>query len=197
MNPEINLLPVFEKRKPESYLGLILFIVVLGALILFLAMYLMGIKQDAADLAAEEQSLILQRAELQNQVDTAEPEPEISYSDAVLFVELNSFPASPFIEEMQRIREPNQYIHSYSFTPGVIGINADFETKSDIAFFVESLMKSNYFEDVQVDTIQEFDIGEVGAEEGLVEEAEVAPRYTTSIRLIPLPEYTAQGGTQP
>lgn len=198
MNPEINLLPVFEKRKPESYLGLILFIVVLGGLIVFLAMYLMGIKQDAADLQAQEQALIAERTTLQSQIATAEPEPEITYADAVLYVETNSYPVSPLYEEIQQLAGPTRYVSSYSFNPAQIAINVDFETKSDIAFFIEDMMKSNYFEDVRVSTISEFELTSTTEEqEGLVEEDAVAPRYTASITVIPLPEFVSEGVTQP
>lgn len=197
MNPEINLHPTFEKRKPENYIGLVLVIVVIGAAILFLAMTVMSLKQQNADLAAQEQQLIADRTLLQTQSQIAEPAMEISYPDAVLFVEMNAYPVTPFIEEIQSIRNPNEFIHTYSFAPGLFTINADFETKSDIAFFVESLMKSNYFEDVQVDTIQEFELGEVAGEEGGGEVSSGAPRYTTSIRLVPLPEYTAEGVVTP
>lgn len=198
MNPEINLLPVFEKRKPESYLGLILFIIILGALIVFLAIYLMGIKQDAADLAAEEQNLIAQRAALQNEVATGEPVPEITYADAVLFVETNSYLVSPLYEEIQNLADANTYVRNYAFSPEAITLAVDFETKSQVALFVENLMKSNYFENVQVDSIVEFEpLSTTEETEGVVEEEEVAPRYTASIRITPLPEYVAQGVTQP
>ncbi|WP_342525242.1 PilN domain-containing protein [Chryseomicrobium sp. FSL W7-1435] len=198
MNPEINLLPVFEKRKPESFLGLILFIVVLGALIVFLAIYLMGIKQDAADLAAEEQNLIAQRTALQQQVTSTDPEPEITYADAVLFVETNSYPVSPLYEEIQNLADANTYVRNYSFSPEAITLAVDFETKSEIAFFVENLMKSNYFANVQVDSILEFEpLSTTEEPEGIVEEEQVAPRYTASIRITPLPEFVAQGVTQP
>lgn len=198
MNPEINLLPVFEKRKPESYLGLILFIVVLGALIIFLAFYLMGLKQDAADLAAEEQNLIAQRTTLQSQVDSADPEPEITYSDAVLYVETNSYPVSPLYEEIQRLAGPTRFVKSYAFNPAMMSLNVDFETKSDIAFFIEDLMKSNYFEDVRVSTISEFELAtNTEEQEGLVEEDNISPRYTAAITVIPLPEFVAEGVNQP
>lgn len=198
MNPEINLLPVFEKRKPESYLGLILFIIVLGALIVFLAIYLMGIKQDAADLAAEEQNLIAQRAALQDEVATGEAAPEITYADAVLFVETNSYPVSPLYEEIQNLADANTYVRNYAFSPEAITLAVDFETKSQVALFVENLLKSNYFENVQVDSIVEFEpLSTTEEPEGVVEEEEVAPRYTASIRITPLPEYVAQGVTQP
>lgn len=198
MNPEINLLPVFEKRKPESYLGLILFIIILGAFIVFLAIYLMGIKQEAADLAAEEQNLIAQRAALQNEVATGEPAPEITYADAVLFVETNSYPVSPLYEEIQNLADANTYVRNYAFSPEAITLAVDFETKSQVALFVENLMKSNYFENVQVDSIVEFEpLSTTEETEGVVEEEEVAPRYTASIRITPLPEYVAQGVTQP
>ncbi|MFC4356010.1 PilN domain-containing protein [Chryseomicrobium palamuruense] len=198
MNPEINLLPVFEKRKPESYVGLLLFIVVLGGLIFFLAMYLMGIKQDAADLLAQEQALITERATLQDQLATADPEPEITYADAVLFVETRSYPVSPLYEEIQDLAGPTRYVKSYSFNPSQIAIHVDFETKSDIAFFIEDMMKSNYFEDVRVSTISEFElISTIEESENLVEEDDVAPRYTASITVIPLPEFVSEGVTQP
>ncbi|XKH50948.1 PilN domain-containing protein [Chryseomicrobium palamuruense] len=198
MNPEINLLPVFEKRKPESYVGFILFIVVLGALIVFLAVYLMGIKQDAADLQAQEQILVAERTALQEQVSTGVDTPEISYADAVLFVELNSYPVSPLYEEIQNLADENTYVRNYSFSPETITLAVDFETKSEVAFFVENLMKSNYFANVQVDSILEFEpLSTTNDQEGIVEENEVAPRYTASIRLTPLPEYVAQGVTQP
>lgn len=198
MNPEINLLPVFEKRKPESFLGLILFIVVLGGLIIFLAFYLMGVKQDAADLAAEEQNLIAQRTALQAQLDTAEPEPEITYSDAVLFVETRSFPVSPLYEEIMLLAGPTRYVKNYSFNPSLISLSVDFETKSDLAFFVEDLMKSNYFEDVRVSNISEFEVSSSTEQpEGVVEEENTAPRYTASLTVIPLPEFVSEGVTTP
>lgn len=198
MNPEINLLPVFEKRKPESFLGLILFIVVLGGLIIFLAMYVMNAKQEAADLAAEEQALIAQRAQLQGQIDTAEPEPEITYEDAVLFVETNSYPVSPLYEEINRIAGPTRFVKSYSFNPSQIAINVSFESKSDIAFFVEELMKSNYYEEIRVGGITEVD-GNATDDQltGVVEEEQVAPKYDANLTLIPLPEFVAEGVTSP
>ena len=200
MNPEINLLPVFEKRKPESYLGLILFIIVLGALIVFLAIYLMGIKQDAADLAAEEQNLTAQRAALQSELATGEPAPEITYADAVLFVETNSYPVSPLYEEIQQSLNPTTYVRSYIFEPSKITLSLDFETKAELATLIQQLLKSNYFEDVYVDAIGELESEEAteGEDSTAIQNSdEKLLKYTSTLILIPLPEFLTEGVTQP
>ncbi|TQR14834.1 malate synthase [Psychrobacillus soli] len=197
MVPEINLLPKIE-RKQSSNLVIILGIVIIVAMILFLSMQLFSLKKDINALTLEETQVVAERDVLAAQVSTPNTEEQGSLSSSVAFVESVSYPVSPLIDEVHGLLVENTYLRDYQFQETAVDVVADFETMNDLSIFVEKLLNSVYFIDVQVQEISSFEpsVGTDETSDTSETNFDVQSRYSTTISLIIDQAYLSAGGAR-
>lgn len=200
MIPNINLLPKIEKKAEGSKLLYILMGVV-SALVLGVFAYIFissNIKLN--DLESQQQNLLTQQATLQAQLDSMQNMNAGTLEESLAFVERVSYPVSPLIDESQKLLTDNTYLRQYSFSAETVTISADFEMLSDVAKYVEALNSSDYFNDVQVTSVSNFEVSPVSSDEELSQQRQDAlkfqqlPRYTVAITLLIDAMYVATGG---
>ena len=200
MVPEINLLPKIE-RKQSSNLVLILGGVLFGVLVLFLSMQLFSLKKDISALSSEETQLVEQRDVLVAQVSSSASAQEAqgTLASSVTFVESISYPVSPLIDEVHRLLLENTYLRDYQFGETGVDLVVDFETMNDLSVFVENLLNSPYFTDVQVQSISTFEPS--GNTEDTADSTktdfDVQSRYSATFTLIMDQAYLSAGGARP
>ncbi|MEI4769409.1 hypothetical protein WAX74_07090 [Psychrobacillus sp. FJAT-51614] len=181
MVPEINLLPKMESKKSNNLI-IILSIILVGALILFLSIQFLSLKKDISTLTTEETKIVAERDVLVAQVSSANTGYQGSLSDSVSFVESVSYPVSPLIEEIHSLLLLNTYLRNYEFGESEIIFDVDFETMNDISIYVEKLLNSEYFTDVQVQEINNF-VPPGSTEESAIIDFDIQSRYSAKIKL--------------
>jgi len=200
MVPEINLLPKIE-RKQTSNLVIILGVVLFGVLLLFLSIQLFSLKKDISTLSSEETQLVAQREGLVAQVSSSASaqQEQGTLANSVTFVESVSYPISPLIDEVHSLILENTYLRDYQFGETAVDLVVDFETMNDLSVFVENLLNSTYFTDVQVQSISTFEPS--GNTEDTVDSAktnfDVQSRYSATFTLIMDQAYLSAGGARP
>lgn len=196
MIPDINLMPKIEKGEASLnfafYLVGILSIVTLG----LLAWTFFSAKSEIASAIPERDSLILTRDQLSAEVASFETMNQGSLEESVSFVERVSFPVSPVITETRNLLPLNTYLRAYVFSETGVQVTVDFETLNAISTYVSSLEKSPYFNDVQLGTIQNFDVNPAGEELSAEQQFSEVPRYSVEIMLLIDQLYVAAGGDE-
>ena len=196
MIPDINLLPKLEKKSNSNKLVYTLMgVVTVLALAVFAFMYITSIL-DLRGLQAQEQQLTTEQTELQAQLDVLQSMNVGSLEESLAFVERVSYPVSPLIDEAQKLLTEDTYLRSYSFTEESVTVSADFEILSDVSRYVDALNNSQYFSDVQVETVSNFELNPTNNEKADSEKFQEIPRYSTSIVLLIDSMYLATGGAR-
>lgn len=184
MVTEINLLPKHNRRKSNVFL----ISIVLGALLViffvFLLMQYINTKSELETLTATDSQLLATKIEMESTLSNVQGVNKDSFSASVEFVESVSYPVSPLIDELESYLVGNSYLTSYSFSESSLSISADFETLTEVATYVESLSKSTYFADVQVNNVAKFNLESSEAEENLDEDFTVIPRHSVQFDLL-------------
>lgn len=195
MVPEINLLPQSEKKNTSSNLLYAVLIAITVILLAYMIMLYFGAKSDLATLTKEEQSVALQREELQQKIAEANSLSAGSLAQSVKFVENVTYPVTPLIMETERLLSEHTYVREYEFNEESMTVTIDFETINAISTYVEKLGASVYFADRQVDTIDELDVtlGDQTNDKTNAEKFNEIPRYTAKIKLFIDYAYLAQG----
>lgn len=192
MVPEINLMPKMERKKSNN-LVILLYIVLLGALILFISMQLVSFKKDIVALTLEETQFAEERNLLNAKVSSIHTENQGSLSSSVTFVESVSYSVSPLIGEVHSMLLENTYLRDFQFGETSVNLTADFETMKDFSAFIEKLLKSTYFADVKVEQISKFEpAGNIEGTKGT--DFDVQARYSATINLIIDQAYLSAGG---
>lgn len=183
MATEINLLPKSDGRKSNP----MLLTLILGLLlILFLAIIIMqyiSAKSEIVVLTAMEQQVLSTRDDRNEELANLQGESTDSFSASVAFVESVSYPVTPLIGELESYLVGNAYLTSYSFSESSLTIAADFETLSDVATYVENVMRSEYFTDIKVSNISKFNLEDSSTEENVDEDFMVIPRHSVELEL--------------
>ena len=200
MIPDINLLPNIEKRaEGGKLLYVLLSVISVLALSVFVYMFISSLLQ-IKDLEQEQQTLTTQQTQLQTQLDSIQNMNAGSLEESLAFVERVSYAVSPLIDESKSLLPDNTYLRQYSFSADAVMISADFEMLSDVANYVEELNGSDYFSDVQVTDVTNFELDPAGdsaeksQEQQDREKFQQLPRYTVSISLLIDAMYLANGG---
>lgn len=194
MIPDINLLPQLEKRSESSKLLYILMgLVTVLALAVFAYMFITSSK-DIKNLEAQEQALSSQQTELQAQYDSMQNVNAGSLDESLAFVERVSYPVSPLIDEAQNLLMDNTYFTSYAFSAESVNLTVDFEMLSDVSRYVDALNNSEYFADVQVQSISNKEVNPTSEEQTDAQKFQEIPRYTVTIVLFIDSTYLAIGG---
>ena len=194
MIPDINLLPQLEKKSESSKLLYILMgLVTVLALAVFAYMFITSSK-DIKNLEAQEQALSSQQTELQAQYDSMQNVNAGSLDESLAFVERVSYPVSPLIDEAQNLLMDNTYFTSYAFSAESVNLTVDFEMLSDVSRYVDALNNSEYFADVQVQSISNKEVNPTSEEQTDAQKFQEIPRYTVMIVLFIDSTYLAIGG---
>ncbi|MFJ8518266.1 PilN domain-containing protein [Lysinibacillus xylanilyticus] len=184
MVPEINLLPNLEKKHSTPTLIYVVFIILIGMIVGYMIFLFFQAKIDLAKLNAQEVELSSQREQFQIELDGKRNLNQGSLEQSVQFVENVSYPVTPLIDETQVLLPEQTYFREYVFGEENVEITADFETMSAISSYLEKLTASPYFNDIQVDTISNFDVS-IGnqEEESAKDRFKEVPRYSATITL--------------
>ena len=196
MIPDINLLPKIEKGATSLKLAFIL-VGILSILTLgLLVITYFSVKSEIASAVPERDSLLLTRDALNAEVASSQTGSKGSLEESVAFVERVSYPVSPIIIETRNLLPTDTYLRSYAFSETGVQIAVDFETLNAISAYVSQLEKSPYFDDVQVGTIQNFDLNPTGEEVNETQQFTEVPRYSVEIFLVIDQLYVAAGGEE-
>ncbi|MEQ6355013.1 hypothetical protein ABNX05_10335 [Lysinibacillus sp. M3] len=184
MVPEINLLPDLEKKHSTPALFYIVFIILIGMIVGYMIFLFFQAKSDLTKLSAQEMELSSQHEQLQTELDVKRNVNEGSLEQSVQFVEKVSYPVTPLMDETQVLLPEQTYLRDYVFGEKNVEVTADFETMSAISSYLEKLTVSRYFNDIQVDTISNFDVA-IGnqEEENTKNKFKEVPRYSATITL--------------
>lgn len=195
MVPEINLLPQSEKKNTSSTFLYAILIAITAILLAYMIMLYFGAKSDLTALSKEEQSVTLQRDELQQKVTAATNLSAGSLAQSVKFVENVTYPVTPLITETERLLDEHTFVREYEFNEESMTVTIDFETVNAVSTYVEKLGASAFFADRQVETIDEMDValGDQTKDKTNEEKLNEIPRYTAKIKLFIDYAYLAQG----
>lgn len=184
MVPDINLLPNLEKKHSTPTLIYVVFIILIGMIIGYMIFLFFQAKSDLTTLNAQEVELSSQREQLQIELDGKQNANKGSLKQSVQFVENVSYPVTPLMDETQVLLPEQTYLRNYVFGEKNVEITADFETMSAISAYLEKLTASHYFNDIQVDTISNFDVAIGNQEEKSAKNKfKEVPRYSATITL--------------
>ncbi|MGE7997416.1 PilN domain-containing protein [Lysinibacillus sp. NPDC093190] len=184
MVPEINLLPNLEKKHSTPTFIYVVFIILIGMIVGYMIFLFFQAKSDLTKLSAQEVELSSQREQLQMELDGKRNANQGSLEQSVQFVENVSYPVTPLMDETQVLLPEQTYLRNYVFGEKNVEITADFETMSAISSYLEKLTASPYFNDIQVDTISNFDVSIGNQEEKSAKNKfKEVPRYSATITL--------------
>ena len=198
MIPDINLLPKVERRPNNTKLLYILLAVIALLILSLLVWQYFSARSSLVSIVNEEQALIAQRDQLQSQLNVYnDSKSNISLEQSVQFLDQISYQVSPLIKEILNLQPNNSFLRTYEFTEKSVTVWIDFETMNDISNYVTRLNNSDYFLDVQVSTISNF---ELVVESGDTAESSTnfneQPRYTTNLTLVIDETYLSTGGEE-
>ncbi|MER2112914.1 MAG: PilN domain-containing protein [Solibacillus isronensis] len=196
MIPDINLLPKIEKGATSFKLAFILVGILSILTIGLLAITYFSAKSEIASAIPERDSLLLTRDALNAEINSSQTGSQGSLEESVAFVERVSYPVSPIIVETRNLLPTDTYLRSYAFSETGVQVAVDFETLNAISSYVSQLEKSPYFSDVQVGTIQNFELNPTGEEVNDTQQFTEVPRYSVEIFLVIDQLHVAAGGEE-
>lgn len=196
MIPDINLLPKIEKGATSFKLAFILVGILSILTIGLLAITYFSAKSEIASAIPERDSLLLTRDTLNAQLNSSQTGSQGSLEESVAFVERVSYPVSPIIIETRNLLPTDTYLRSYAFSETGVQVEVDFETLNAISSYVSQLEKSPYFNDVQVGTIQNFELNPTDEEVNDTQQFTEVPRYSVEIFLVINQLHVAAGGEE-
>ncbi|MBM7665439.1 hypothetical protein JOC25_001914 [Solibacillus kalamii] len=196
MIPDINLLPKIEKGATSLKLAFILVGILSVLTIGLLAITYFSARSEIASTIPERDSLVLTRDALNAELASAQTGSQGSLEESVAFVERVSYPVSPIIIETRNLLPTDTYLRSYAFSETGVQVAVDFETLNAISVYVSQLEKSPYFDDVQVGTIQNFELNPTGEEVNDTQQFTEVPRYSVEIFLVIDQLHVAAGGEE-
>lgn len=196
MVPEINLLPNLEKKKDTPTLLYAVLIFMTALVLAYMIFLYFNAKSEITLLSKQEQELTTQHQALQQEFDTKNIVNAGSLAQSVQFVKNVSYPVTPLINETLVLLPAHTYLREYTFGEDTVSVTIDFETMNDISNYVEKLGTSDYFRDIQVDTIDNFNValGEQTDDKTVEEQLKEIPRYSVTIRLLIDYAYLVRGG---
>ncbi|MEK5207716.1 hypothetical protein [Psychrobacillus sp. FSL H8-0510] len=195
MVPEINLLPKRERQKSNFILILAISLVLLITVILLLFIQYFSVKGDIETLTAEETYTVAEKEDLTQLVNEINMSGQGDLQTSVTFAESVSKPVSPLLIEVNTLLEKHTYLRQFEFVNQTILISVDVETMTSLSKFVDKLLVSNYFSDVKVESVTNFDLS--NSSESEEKKFEIIPRYSAIINLNIDQSYLENGGVTP
>lgn len=184
MVPEINLLPNLEKQKTAPILLYVSLIALIGILLAFMIVQYFQARSELTQLNAQEIELTSRQQQLQLELDGIRNMNAGTLEQSVRFVHQVSYPVTPIMDELQALLPEQTYLRDYQFGEKNVEITADFETMSAISNYLDKLNVSPFFTDIQVGTIENFELAigeqsEVNVKDNYLQ----LPRYSVTIML--------------
>ena len=195
MVPEINLLPKRERQKSNFILILAISLVLLITVILLLFIQYFSVKGDIETLTAEETYTVAEKEDLTQLVNEINMSGQGDLQTSVTFAESVSKPVSPLLNEVNTLLEKHTYLRQFEFVNQTILISVDVETMTSLSKFVDKLLVSNYFSNVKVESVTNFDLS--NSSESEEKKFEIIPRYSAIINLNIDQSYLENGGVTP
>lgn len=196
MVPEINLLPKMERQKSNSILVLVISLILLVTILLLLSVQYMSLKKEVNRLTEEETYATEEKEDLTEQVNLINISDQGTLAESVVFAENVSYPVSPLLIEVDSLLEENTYLRRFDFMEQSVDVSVDFETMTAISNFVEKLLQSDYFTDVKIEQISNFEADQ-DLEDSRIINFEIIPRYSATINLTIDQVYLSAGGDRP
>lgn len=195
MVPEINLLPKMERRKSNSILILIIGLILFVTILLLFFIHYFSVKGDLETLTAEETYSQAEKDDLTQQVNGLNTAEQGDLQASVTFADRVSYPVSPLLIEVNALLEPHTYLRQYEFVEQSIQVSVDVETLKSLSLFVDKLLISDYFSDVKVESVTNFELS--NSEENTDKKYEIIPRYSAILNLEIDQSYLENGGVTP
>ncbi len=194
MIPDINLMPKLEKGESNSkVMFLVITVLTVLTLVLFSWIYF-NENSDLIRLASERDSLTTTIENLTAEIEAIEAKSQGTLEESVAFVERVSYAVTPIVDAMKELLPQNTYLRAYEFSENAVHVEADFETLYMISSYVSRLEKSPFFDDVQVDAVQDFELDPTGQNESDTVSFDEVPRYSVELSLVFNQAYVAAGG---
>ena len=196
MVPEINLLPKMERQKSNSILIIVIGLILFATVLLLFFIQYMSLKNEVNTLTAEETYVAAEKVDLTEQVELINTSNQGTLAEAVIFAESVSYPVSPLLIEVDALLEGNTYLRQFVFLEQSLEVSVDFETMTGISNYVEKLLQSDYFTDIKIEQISNFEAND-DIEDSRIINFEEIPRYSATINLTIDQAYLSAGGDQP
>lgn len=194
MIPDINLLPSTEQEGSQSKLFYILLGIFGVALLALMSWLYFNAKADLIHLTNEELTLHSERDALQSELSIYQSAAKGTIEESLAFIEQISYPVTPLMEETKALLPEHTYLRDYSFGKSAVTFSVDFETLNAVSTYISRLESSPYFLDVQVGTIEEFELGSEGEQQNEEVTFAEVPRYTVEVTLAINNAQLAAGG---
>ena len=194
MIPDINLLPNTGGDEGDPRTGYILLGIIAILLLAIMSWLYFSARTEVVNLTNEEQSLQAERDAEQIELDALQGAGQGSIDESLAFIEQISYPATPLVDETQRLLPDNTYLRSYSFEQSAVTFTVDFETLNAISTYIGRLEASPYFLDIQVREIANFELGSSEQQQNTEARFSEVPRYTVEVMLAIDGAYLATGG---
>lgn len=183
MTPEINLLPRIDRK--ANVKSTLPFIVLAGIVVIALSYFIYAYitaNSTSKRLAVDETALQGEQDTLQQQLASLQNTTAGSLAEAVDFAQKTAYPATPLMDEVQKYLVLNSYLRQYQFGEDKLELTIDFETMQDASLYVERLVMSSFFSDVQVEAITNFEVGKnTDKDAAIANQFKVIPRYNATI----------------
>lgn len=194
--PNINLMPRVEKQKSNFQL----FYVVIGVLMILaiaaMTWLFFTARGDLNQLQTQGQALQSELTTAQAELAVMQSTTASTISESLAFVERVSYAVSPLIDEINGLLPEHTYLRNYAFTETGVQISVDFESLAVISQYVERLNNSPYFDDVQLNSLNGFEINagtDLAAETSAIDFSQ-SVRYAAMITVVIDSLYLATGG---
>ena len=196
MIPDINLLPNTGRDEEGSRTRYMLLGIIAILLLAIMSWLYFSARSDVVSLTTEEQALQAEYEAVQGELGERQVAEQGSVGESLAFIEQISYPATPLVDETQRLLPENTYLRSYSFSQAAVTFTVDFETLNAISSYIEDLEYSPYFLDVQLGAITNFELGASRQEQDATARFSEVPRYTAEVMLAIDRTYLATGGVE-
>ena len=194
MIPDINLMPNTEQEDGTSKTFFILLGIIVILLLAVMSWLYFSAKAQITDLMNEEQVLQTERDTLQIELSISQGATQGSVEESLAFIEHISYPVTPLIDETKGLLPENTYLRDYSFGESAVTFSSDFETLNAVSTYISQLENSPYFLDVQVGTIENFELGTSGEQQNDETRFNEVPRYTAEVTLVINDTHLVAGG---
>lgn len=134
-------------------------------------------KFEVNDLAAQQNTLTAERDRLQVELASYQTLAQGPLKESVAFVERVSYPVTPLIDETIRLLPNNTYLRAYEFSEQDVRVEIDFEMLNVVSSYVALLERSDYFQDVRVEAIHNFEVNPANEENKSINQFSTIPRY--------------------
>lgn len=172
---DVNLLPKFERQHSGGgWLSIFLFIIVIIAMIIFIYAYF-STKSDLKKVE-ENYNRINEEVNLkETELETLQSEEGSNLETAVSFVDGHLILTSTLIVELNDLLAEYSYLTEYQYNTENVTITTNVEKLDNVAQYTTDLTVSQYLNDVKVNNISTFTIGDDEDEDSI--NIDVVPRY--------------------